>query len=749
MQRTWQQKRAAFIAGERGGGAMPVGRVAARAKKKLLGGSSGAFGKGSGLSAARVRERASLSFFLVLLFFGVFGLIVLTEILFIDGEAGSGGPGGRGRAAGVPGSRGRGSWGRRRGAGGLDAPDYEVEGGDEDSVVGPAAEDYFIYRGFRAAGASESKGVSSRFKAPAATDGGKGKKNGFRVFSKSDVEEAANAAIMVGSEDDAMLAAESKLPPVKDAEWQPVKGTRFKFYVYSAYYDSRGGERMVRIIGATRTRSPERVWCRLWLSSSSPANFTFPPSTASPSASSGNVNASSAGNSSETRGDTRLVATVLARVKVIRENWNLKYSACFVICPLRAVLGGGMTGGSSTATPGEGTHRGEFSTARGKSAAYSLPSASGPPTGPPPWPLWVSVVSRSRRAVPAHRLKVRNTEAHQLAEAKLDPRFGERWGVCIKPLHFSYNQALHMVEFIEFHSLLGFEHFTMYNHTVGPAVGCILNHYAQKGIVTLLPWSLDMASQREIRTEGLFAALNDCLYRSMHRFRYLALIDLDEFIVPRKFQQNKDQPLSTGKPPVNLKPNNTDSSLADLLASLVARAPAAGAFSFQNAFFYLQWADDEESPQPTKPTKPTKGKVDSQTMLPDKMPALVTQRKTRRRARAHPHKQRSKYICRPERVVEAGNHFVWEFTSGGGGMGIGGGSVGAVHVPSDAALLHHYRVCEFGGDDCIRTAASVVDRTAQRFRDPLLRRVAIQWAEMREPCGLPPMVPGEGDSPHR
>ncbi|XP_046393757.1 uncharacterized protein LOC124161473 isoform X2 [Ischnura elegans] len=717
---------------------MPVGRVAARAKKKLLGGSSGAFGKGSGLSAARVRERASLSFFLVLLFFGVFGLIVLTEILFIDGEA-SGGPGGR-RAAGVPGSRGR-QWGRRRGgAGGLDAPDYEVEGGDEDAVVGPAAEDYFIYRGFRAAGAGDGSKASSRFKSQSTGDT-KGKKFGFRVFSKSDVEEAANAAVMVGAEDDAVLATESKLPPVKDAEWQPVKGTRFKFYVYSAYYDSRGGERMVRIIGATRTRSPERVWCRLWLSSSSPANYTF--STASPSTTAGNVNASSAGNSSEARGEARLVATVLARVKVIRENWNLKYSACFVICPLRAVLANAGAAGSSTAPPPDATHvKGEFSTARGRGAGAILqPSASGPPSGPPPWPLWVSVVSRSRRAMPAHRLMVRNTEAHQLAEAKQDPRFGERWGVCIKPLHFSYNQALHMVEFIEFHSLLGFEHFTMYNHTVGPAVGCILNHYAQKGIVTLLPWSLDMASQREIRTEGLFAALNDCLYRSMHRFRYLALIDLDEFIVPRKFQQNKDQTSTTAKPPPNLRPNNTDSSLADLLASLVARAPAAGAFSFQNAFFYLQWADDEESSQPIK------GNANSH--LPEKMPALVTQRKTRRRARAHPHKQRSKYICRPERVVEAGNHFVWEFTSGGGGMGIGGGSVGAVHVPSDAALLHHYRVCEFGGDDCVRTAASVVDRTAQRFRDPLLRRVAIQWAEMREPCGLPPLVPGEGDSPHR
>ena len=48
-----------------------------------------------------------------------------------------------------------------------------------------------------------------------------------------------------------------------------------------------------------------------------------------------------------------------------------------------------------------------------------------------------------------------------------------------------------------------------------------------------------MASQSEIRTEGLFAALNDCLYRNMWKFNYLLLIDLDEFVVPR---QNRTLP---------------------------------------------------------------------------------------------------------------------------------------------------------------------------------------------------------------
>lgn len=42
-----------------------------------------------------------------------------------------------------------------------------------------------------------------------------------------------------------------------------------------------------------------------------------------------------------------------------------------------------------------------------------------------------------------------------------------------------------------------------------------------------------MASQREIRTEGLFAALNDCLYRNMYKFSHVALIDMDEIVMPK------------------------------------------------------------------------------------------------------------------------------------------------------------------------------------------------------------------------
>ena len=43
-----------------------------------------------------------------------------------------------------------------------------------------------------------------------------------------------------------------------DATWQPVAGTRHKFYVYSAFYDDRE-KHVVRVIAATKTKKSDKV----------------------------------------------------------------------------------------------------------------------------------------------------------------------------------------------------------------------------------------------------------------------------------------------------------------------------------------------------------------------------------------------------------------------------------------------------------------------------------------------------------
>ena len=125
------------------------------------------------------------------------------------------------------------------------------------------------------------------------------------------------------------------------------------------------------------------------------------------------------------------------------------------------------------------------------------------------------------------------------------------------------------------------------------------------------------------------------------------------------------------------------------------------AYSFQNAFFYLQFADDQEAGSPMR-----------------------VLRKTRRKSKFNPQKQRSKYICVPRNVKEAGNHFIWEFGRGSN-----------LNVPTKYGYLHHYRVCEFGGDDCIHTE-SHVDRTMFHYRDRLLTNVNSVLKKLSDRCQL-------------
>ena len=270
-----------------------------------------------------------------------------------------------------------------------------------------------------------------------------------------------------------------------DAVWQPVNGTRHKFYVYSAFYDPRLGKAgFVRVIAVTKTKNVDRVWCGLRYEA-------------------GGAEAGGGGGGGGARAQSEVVK---ASVWAIRENWNLKYSAAFVMCPLRR------------------RQRGPEQAAAG---AGGVPEA-------------VSIfASQDGLAGATNLLPVLNRN-YAADKGSIDP---SSVGVCVKPIHFDYNKTGELIEFVELNRLLGVAHFTLYNDTMSDEVACVLRRYAANSSsssssssvkVSVLEWKLNVASQSDIRTEGLFAALNDCLYRNMLRVQYLALIDFDEFIVPKR-----------------------------------------------------------------------------------------------------------------------------------------------------------------------------------------------------------------------
>ena len=108
-------------------------------------------------------------------------------------------------------------------------------------------------------------------------------------------------------------------------------------------------------------------------------------------------------------------------------------------------------------------------------------------------------------------------------------------GLCVKPLHNQYNRALWLVEFIQFYNLLGVNQFVLYNHSIGPDVDRVLQymitHNSANLTITLLPWNLPLPSQKKIRTEAQFTALNDCNFRLINRVKYAVMVVSTDNIV--------------------------------------------------------------------------------------------------------------------------------------------------------------------------------------------------------------------------
>ncbi|CAB4066797.1 unnamed protein product [Lepeophtheirus salmonis] len=276
-----------------------------------------------------------------------------------------------------------------------------------------------------------------------------------------------------------------------------------------------------------------------------------------------------------------------ASINVIRENWNLKYSASFVICNLGP----------------------------GSKIPESLP-----------------------------------INEHKYGTGSVLVNSSDI-GVCVKPLHFHYSKTLELVEFIELNRILGVTKFTFYNDTISSEVSCVLNHYKSEGSVNVYPWKLRMQSQKEIRTEGLFAALNDCLYRNMNYFKYLMLIDVDEFVIPRM--------------------NDTIPEMIEYLEK------------HKSHFGYRK--------------------------------TLINKRASARDQSIFVFLEISKRLG----IILFGN-----FVSSNGK---------SLNVPTELGFLHHYRVCEFGGDDCINTP-SVVDKTVYKYKDLLIKNVEKVFESLHSKC---------------
>ena len=214
--------------------------------------------------------------------------------------------------------------------------------------------------------------------------------------------------------------------------------------------------------------------------------------------------------------------------------------------------------------------------------------------------------------------------------------------VCVPPMFDKGISAQQFVEFVEVNRMFGAGRFVFYIESIDDDLEYCITRYADNGLVELVPWHFDNAL--DLKYHGQIIAINDCLYRTMYRTRYVVGHDADEFIVPTS---------TDTWPEMLARIHSADNSTANRTAS----------YSFRNLFFPLQTADDDAFPQRRD---------------------LRTLAKTTTDVQVFPHEVRSKTMARPERILLWHVHLILDSSL------VWTGDVNC-RVDADDGMLFHYR----------------------------------------------------------
>ena len=218
-----------------------------------------------------------------------------------------------------------------------------------------------------------------------------------------------------------------------------------------------------------------------------------------------------------------------------------------------------------------------------------------------------------------------------------------KFEVCVPPL-FGQIDRMEVIEFIELAHLFGAERIHFYDYDVSPSVSRVLLYYKTRGIVDILPWKLDDRLKNEqIHYNGQSVNIQDCLYRSMFTTRYLAFMDLDEMVVPKK---------------------HTD--WLSMITSIKNHTHHAG-YSVISAFFDPEWRQKDSGYAVRGP----------------RLRSLMDIIRTK-----HLNSRRTKCMVNPRRIFEIGIHHVSKPIVA---------TLQTVKLPEEIVLLHHYRGRDLSG----------------------------------------------------
>ncbi|KAM4695901.1 glycosyltransferase family 92 protein F13G3.3-like [Rhinophrynus dorsalis] len=222
--------------------------------------------------------------------------------------------------------------------------------------------------------------------------------------------------------------------------------------------------------------------------------------------------------------------------------------------------------------------------------------------------------------------------------------------VCISTMFGNYSNLLLFIQSLEMYKILGAQKVTVYRNNCSDLMDKALQYYRSEGFIEIVDWPIDSYlnvstkwhysfEAKDIGYYGQIAALNDCVYRNMYSSRFLLLNDLDEIILPVKYQDwNK------------------------MMEALEVKYPGAGVFLFDNHVFPRTVFDSHFN---ITQWQSLPGDNILQHIYREPMPNT-------------PFNNR-KMIINPRKVIQTSVHFILKATAQ------------SVQIKSDIALLHHCR----------------------------------------------------------
>ncbi len=201
-------------------------------------------------------------------------------------------------------------------------------------------------------------------------------------------------------------------------------------------------------------------------------------------------------------------------------------------------------------------------------------------------------------------------------------------GVCVTPSYL-YGDWLLTIQFLEAWRALGASQFWLYETSITKQVDRWLSIYESEGLVQRIRWPLLPTTakndpNREVFRMGEFAAQTDCIRRTIGHVKFLALVDFDEYLLPRKRESTEAM------------------SLIDFLEELTNRYPLAGSFHFQQPGKFL-YPNNFSFPQ----------KVDLRRLNFNYMADVQVKDEQKM--------SHNKSVIRPDRIWEIRNHRVRRF----------------------------------------------------------------------------------------